>query len=239
MEYCDFTVCDNPDTDPLTAEQEACYQDCLAEKKCRDVGDDRLENVHKVIWAGHNFEVAQLRSVDYKSDGIVQWTANGFTAQDHSMPRTKLLDINMNQNIKVKVIATMEGRLDSEVPTCTSDSCTTEFDYPFSEFAIYLVDSRDTDKTKYGVALIGTEDSIAVGNVRDQFKVDWFSVEKTGNKIIFEDSSGRKIISDDNSPTDHKLSDLNQNDQWRLRINSHVNGEGYTKLEIKEIQVIQ
>ena len=99
------------------------------------------------------------------------------------------------------------------------------------------MDSRDSDEIKYGFALIGTEDNIAVGNVRDTFKADWFSVENAGDRIIFEDSSGRKIVGDENSPTEHKLSKLNQNDEWRLRINSHVNGVGDTKLEIKEIQV--
>ena len=238
MEYCDFTVCDNPETDTVTAEQEGCYQDCLAKEKCRDVGESigDLENVHKVTWAGHNFEVAQLRSPDYKSDGSVEWTSNGFIAHDYSMPRTKLLDVNMNQKIKVKVIANMEGRLDSDVSDCKPDRCK-EFDYPFSEFALYFVDSKDSHEIKYGFALIGTEDNIAVGNVRDTFKADWFSVENAGDRIIFEDSSGRKIVGDENSPTEHKLSKLNQNDEWRLRINSHVNGVGYTKLEIKEIQV--
>lgn len=55
----------------------------------------------------------------------------------------------------------------------------------------------------------------------------------------FEDSSGRKFVLDENSPTSHKLSELRPDDEWRLRINSHVNGMGYTKLEIKEIQIMK
>lgn len=196
-----------------------------------------FDNLHQATWGGYNFEVAQLRSQDYKSDGMVEWTDNGFLAHDYSMPRSKLLDVNMNQKIKIKVIANMEGRLDSVVPDCKDDACRNENEYPFAEFAIYFVDSRDTYEIKYGIALLGTSDRIGAGHTRDEFKFSWFTVENTGKEIIFEDSSGRKIITDENSPTEHKLSELQPNDEWNLRINSHVNGKGYTKLEIKDIQI--
>lgn len=202
-------------------------------------GSQNFENLHQVTWAGHEFEVAKLKSPYYKSDGTVEWIDNGFIAHDFSMPRSKLLDVNMNQKRKIKVIANMEGRLDSNVPDCASEACLNEHEYPFSEFAIYFVDSRDDYEIKYGIALLGTRDRIATGHTRDEFKFGWFTVENTGKEIIFEDSSGRKFVFDENTPTEHKLSDLNQSDEWRLRINSHVNGMGYTKLEISEIQVLQ
>ncbi|MEK6876470.1 MAG: hypothetical protein AABX63_03605, partial [Nanoarchaeota archaeon] len=36
MGACD-EFCETPDTDSLTAEQEACYQNCLIGKQCREV----------------------------------------------------------------------------------------------------------------------------------------------------------------------------------------------------------
>lgn len=203
------------------------------------VGGDsqNFDNLHKVTWAGYNFEVAKLKSPYYKSDGKVEWTNNGFIARDFSMPRSKLLDVNMNQKIKIKVIANMEGKLESDVSDCKDDACFNEHEYPFAEFATYFVDSRDSYEIKYGIALVGTRDRIAAGHARSEFKLDWFTVENTGKEIIFEDSSGRKIVTDENSPTEQKLSILDRDDKWRLRINSHVNGMGYTKLEIKEIQI--
>ena len=36
MSDCD-TSCKIPDTDSLTAEQQACYQNCLSEKQCTEV----------------------------------------------------------------------------------------------------------------------------------------------------------------------------------------------------------
>ena len=198
---------------------------------------NRVDNLHQVSWAGHNFEVSQLRDVNYKSDGKIEWTDNGFLAHDYSMPRSKLLDVNMNQKIKIKVTANMEGKLESDVPKCTTDACFFDHSYPFAEFGVYFVDNKDDGEIRFGIALIGTRDRIALGNARNKFKFDWFSVENTGKEIIFEDSSGRKFALDKNTRTNHTLSELNQGDEWRLRINSHVNGKGYTKLEIKEIQV--
>ncbi len=201
-------------------------------------GDSQdFDNLHQVNWVGHSFEVAKLRSPYYKSDGMVEWIDNGFIAHDFSMPRSKLLNVNMNQKIKIKVIANMEGKLESDVPYCKDSSCLNEHEYPFAEFATYFVDSRDGYEIKYGIALFGTRDRIATGHTRNEFKFDWFSIENTGKEIIFEDSSGRRFVLDENSPTRQKLSILNKDDEWRLRINSHVNGKGYTKLEIKEIQV--
>lgn len=200
-------------------------------------GDSQnFDNLHQVIWAGHNFEVAKLNSPYYKSDGVVEWTSNGFIAHDYSMPRSKILDVNMNQKIKIKVIGNFEGKLESDVPDCTSEDCLFENSYPFAEFAIYFVDSRDSYEIKYGIALIGTRDRIAIGHARSEFKFDWFTVENTGKEIIFEDSSGRKLVLDESSQTHQQLNVLNPKDEWSLRINSHVNGKGYTKLEIKEIQ---
>lgn len=225
------------ETEGLTEEE----VDSLTPKEILNhiVGGDsqNFDNLHQVTWAGHNFEVAKLKSPYYKSDGIVEWIDNGFLAHDYSMPRSKILDVNMNQKIKIKVIANMEGKLDSVVPDCKDDACFNEHEYPFAEFAIYFVDSRDDYEIKYGIALFGTRDRISTGHTRNQFKSEWFAVENTGKEIIFEDSSGRRFVLDENSPTEHKLSILNKDDEWRLRINSHVNGMGYTKLEIKEIQI--
>lgn len=201
-------------------------------------GDSQdFDNLHQVSWAGHKFEVAKLKSPYYKSDGMIEWTDNGFIAHDYSMPRSKMLDVNMNQKIKIKVIGNFEGKLESDVPDCTSEDCLNEHSYPFAEFATYFVDSRDSYEIKYGIALIGTRDRIAAGHARNTFKLEWFTVENTGKEIVFEDNLGRKIITDENSPTEHKLSELNRDDEWRLRINSHVNGKGFTKMEIKEIQI--
>lgn len=201
-------------------------------------GDSQnFDNLHKVSWAGHNFEVAKLRSPYYKSDGMIEWIDNGFIAHDYSMPRSKMLDVNMNQKIKIKVIGNFEGKLESDVPDCASENCLSEHDYPFAEFAIYFVDSRDSYEIKYGIALIGTRDRITAGHARSEFKFDWFSVENTGKEIIFEDNLGRKLVFDKNTPSEHKLSDLNQDDEWKLRINSHVNGIGYTKLTISEVEI--
>jgi hypothetical protein len=200
---------------------------------------NKAENIRQVTWAGFDFEISQFRDINYKSDGNIEWIENGFIAHDYSLPQSKLLNVNMNQKIKIKVIANMEGSLESDVPDCTTESCFFKHEYPFAEFAIYFVDSRDHGEIRYGIALIGTRDRIAAGHARDEFKFDWFSVENTGKQIIFEDSSGRRLVFDENSNTYHNLSDLNQDDEWRLRINSHVNGKGYTKLEIKEIQVVK
>ncbi len=196
---------------------------------------DRMTDVRKVTWAGHRFETADLRSIQYRSGGPIEWTANGFIAGSSTMPRTKLLDVDFNQKVKVTVFANMEGELTSDNRHCTSPSCVIDSEYNFVELPIYFVDN---DETKYGMRLFGTRTGgIIFGNARNKFKYTWFSVENTGKNIILEDSGGGHSVIDDSVVSAFKLSDLNPKDPWQLRINADVNGEGYAKLEIKEIRV--
>ncbi|MBI2057363.1 MAG: hypothetical protein HYT63_00025, partial [Candidatus Yanofskybacteria bacterium] len=118
---------------------------------------------------------------------------------------------------------------------CTAPSCVIDSEYNFVELPIYFVDN---DETKYGMRLFGTRTGgITFGNTRNKFKYTWFSVENTGKSIILEDSYGGRSVVDESTVSAFKLSDLNSQDPWRLRINADVNGEGYAMLEIKEIRV--
>lgn len=195
---------------------------------------DRMTDIQKTTWAGHSFETADLRSIQYRSGGPIEWTGNGFVAGGSTMPRTKLLDVDFNQKIKVIIIANMEGELNSDNSHCKIPSCIIDSEYNFVELPVYLMDN---DETKYGLRVLGTRHNIIQGNTRNKFKFTWFSVENTGKSIIFEDSGGTRLTSDEIIVSSSKPSDLNPNDPWRLRINADVNGDGYAKLEIKEIRV--
>lgn len=206
----------------------------------------KVENAHDVTWAGYVFEVGQLRTSQYKSDGAVEFTNDGFKAGSYSMPRTKLLDVNLNQKIKVKIIADFEGRIDSSNEDCLGFCITTE-QYHFSEFAIYAIDE---DGNKQGMRVLGTRHNVVQGNSRKEFAFTELTVENTGDEIIVTDSTGYKISYTKDfryimSGAGKELNEggdygkLNQSQKWVLGINSHVNGEGFSRLRIKEIQVAQ
>lgn len=194
----------------------------------------KARNVHQVTWVGHRFEVGELKDPNYDSSGTVELLADGFRGGSHSLPRTKLLDLNLNQPMTLKVTADISGELESPNPDCVTTLCRTGRRYRFAEVALYLI---DREGARFGVALLGTRDHIRAGNGRSEFKFTEFTIENTGQAIIFTDSSGRRIVSDAISETEHRLSDLKTDGEWRLGINSHTNGEGYTEVRIKAIEI--
>lgn len=210
----------------------------------------KVENPHEVTWAGHLFEVGQLRTSQYKSDGTVEFTDDGFEAESYAMPRTKLLDINLNQKIKVKIKADFEGGLDDSISNSNKECvgfCITTEQYHFTEFGIYAIDE---DGNKQGLRVFGTRQNITEGNSRKDFAFSELTIENTGERIIVTDNTGFKVsfTKDLNYAAGEGGKDIyvgadygemDQNQKWVLGINSHVNGEGYTKLKIKEIQVIK
>ena len=210
----------------------------------------RVENSHEVTWAGHVFEAGQLRTSQYKSDGAVEFTSDGFRAGSYSMPRTKLLDVNLNQKIKVKIKADFEGRLDDSTANSNEDClgfCITSERYHFSEFAIYAVDE---DGNRQGLRVLGTRHNVVRGNSRKDFAFTELTIENTGERITATDNTGFKVsytkdlnyLIDEGGKNIYVGADygeMNQNQKWVLGINSHVNGEGYAKLKIKEIQIIK
>lgn len=210
----------------------------------------KVENSHEVTWAGHVFEVGQLRTSQYKSDGVVEFTDDGFKAGSYSMPRTKLLDVNLNQKIKVKIKADFQGRLDSSTANSNENCvgfCITTERYHFSEFAIYAIDE---DGNKQGLRTLGTRPNPIQGNSRKDFAFTELTIENTGERIIATDNTGFKVsyTADLNYAIGEGGKDIyvgadygemNQNQKWVLGINSHVNGEGYTRLKIKEIRIIK
>lgn len=210
----------------------------------------RVENSHEVTWAGHVFEVGQLRTPQYKSDGVVEFTGDGFKAGSYSMPRTKLLDVNLNQKIKVKIKADFEGRLDDSIANSNEDClgfCITTERYHFSEIAIYAIDE---DGNKQGLRVLGTRLNITRGNSRKDFAFTELTIENTGERIIVTDNTGFKVsltkdlnyaIGEDGKDiyVGADYGEMNQDQKWVLGINSHVNGEGFSRLKIKEIQVVK
>ncbi|MBI4010049.1 MAG: hypothetical protein HY361_02545 [Candidatus Aenigmarchaeota archaeon] len=201
----------------------------------------------EVTWAGHPFEIGKLSTFQYPTSGNagIQFTDKGFYAPSYSLPRSKLLDVNMNQKIKVKVTGNFEGQLYNMSTVnagCGKNinyygaKCLTTEAYHFSEICIYLVDSKET---KYGIRCLGTRHNLIQGNIREHFKFDWFTVENTGKGVIVEDSSGIKLDFIDDMTTEHSISSLDKNDKWRLRINSHVNGEGWSRVEINDIEIVK
>lgn len=175
---------------------------------------------------------------------------DGFRAGSYSMPRTKLLDVNLNQKIKVKIKADFEGKLDGSIADSNKDCagfCRTTEQYHFSEFGIYAIDE---DGNKQGLRVLGTRHNITAGNSRKEFAFTKLTIQNTGEEIIVTDNTGFKVLytKDLNyaiGEAGKKIyvgadyGEVNQNQKWFLGINSHVNGEGYTKLKIKEIQVIK
>ena len=206
-----------------------------------------LKNVHKVNWVGHEFEIAYLDTLQYKNTGNkdIKFTDNGWYAPSYSLPRSKLLDVNLNQKVKVKIKANFEGEMRSTNEDCTGHCITTER-YHFSEFGIYM---NDESGNRQGMRVLGTRDSIINGNKRDKYNFTEFTVENTGEEIIISDNTGFEISysMDFNYVTNEagvrevniggNYGKLNQDQKWMLGINCHVNGEGYCKLEIKEIVV--
>ncbi len=205
-----------------------------------------LKNVHKTNWVGHEFEVAYLDTLQYKNTGNkdIKFTNNGWYSPSYSLPRSKLLDINVNQKIKVKIKADFEGEMKSTNENCIGNCIITE-DYHFSEFGIYMIDESGN---RQGMRVLGTRNNIIQGNTRDKYKFNELIIENTGEEIILMDNTGFKITysKDFNYVTTEagkelnnggNYGKLNQDQKWMLGINCHVNGEGYCKLELKEIIV--
>jgi len=156
---------------------------------------------------------------------------DGFLVSSGGLATSKLLDINLNQKIKVKVFANMTGEYISG---------------DWSEFAIYVTEKEDSfSDNKAGIALIGSRDHVAQfsgenENVRDSFNFEWFSVENTGETVIFEDSSGRSFSEDKDTdkPSSEKVfGGLDPNKEWVIRINSHVKGKGHTSIIFNKINI--
>ena len=208
----------------------------------------KLTNVEKVIWAGHKFERAILSTKQYKTDGNkdIKFTASGFRAPSYSMPRSKMIDVNLNQKIKVQVLGTFEGETKSSNQNCTGHCIKTER-YNFSEFAIYIIDESGNAQ---GVIVLGTRDNVIRGNTRSKYKFTSLTVENTGNEIIVANGTGFSLSysPDFKYVTAHGKTEenrggnygqLNKNQKWFLRINCHVNTDGYCKLDIKDIKVVK
>lgn len=211
-------------------------------------GSKSLQNRHKVKWAGHEFEVAYLDTSQYVTTGnkSITFTNNGWYAPSYSMPRSMLLDANLNKKSKVRITADFEGEMKSTNEDCTEYCITTE-QYHFSEFAIYIVDESGN---KQGTRVLGTRHNIVQGNKRDKYKFTELTVENTGDEIVVMDSTGYRISysKDFKYITTEAGRELNrgadygqvhQDQKWRLGINCHVNGEGYCRLTIKEIQIVE
>jgi len=184
-----------------------------------------------VEWAGHNFRIASSGNVIFTDSG---YEVTGNSNSDDGLVTSKLTDINLNQKIKIKITADMTGEY---------------VNGEWSEFAIYIASAEDRFfDNKAGIALMGSRDNVAQSdapnageNVRNTFSFTWFTVENTGNEIIFEDSNGRIIREgrETHKGSSQNVFDLNPNEEWNLRINSHVKGKGSTKLFIRKIEVLQ
>ncbi|MDP3661513.1 MAG: hypothetical protein Q8R17_01515 [bacterium] len=205
----------------------------------------KVVNVKKRIWAGHEFETGILKTGQYKTDGntAIQFSDSGWYAPSYSLPRSTLLDVNLNQKNKVRVSAIFEGEMKSKNTDCT-DRCITTESYHFSEFGIYLVDESGH---RQGMRVLGTRHNIVQGNSRTAYKFTELTLENTGTDIILTDSTGFVIsysadlkyvsspggVREENKGGSYGV--LNPREKWRLGINCHVNGEGYCKLNIKEV----
>jgi len=168
-------------------------------------------------WAGYMFEIASSGDVVFDDSGFrVENDGKGILT---SLATSRLTEINLNQRVRVTVVADMHGKYVSG---------------DWSEFAIYIRDSR----TKAGIALMGSRDNVKDGNVREDYSFDWFSIENLGNKIIFTDSNGRVIIEDkdtDKPSSNNVFTGLNQNEDWNLGIHCDVDGVGFCDINIKQI----
>lgn len=205
-----------------------------------------LQDVHQTTMGGREFEVAYLETAQYQTTGNkdIEFTANGWYAPSYSMPRSKFLDVNLNQKVKVKITAVFEGEMKSTNEACTGYCITTE-QYHFSEFAIYLIDESGN---KQGMRVLGTRHNTVQGNNKEKYNFSELIVENTGDEISVTDSTGYKlsyspdfnyVTSEAGTELNRSNRKLNQEQKWVLGINCHVNGEGYCKLTIKEIQVTQ
>lgn len=206
----------------------------------------KLKNVEQVTWAGHRFERAVLNTNQYKTSGnkAVTFTDSGWHAPSYSMPRSRMLDVNLNQKVRVKVTGTFEGESTSSNENCTGRCITTE-KYHFSEFAIYV---GDESGNRQGVMNLGTRDNVIRGNSRRTYTFTSLTVENTGNEIMLTDSNGFTLsyTPDFKYVTAHGTKEenrgghygtLNKNQKWFLGINCHVNTDGYCKLHITDIRV--
>ena len=209
----------------------------------------KVVNVHQYTWAGHTFETGVLSTSQYKTDGNedVKFTDNGFYAPSYSLPRSRLLDASMNQKIKVNIAGTFEGKMESPNTDCKGSCMTTEI-YHFSEFGIYMIDESGN---RQGMRVLGTRHNIIQGNIRSEYNFTELMVENTGDEIIVTDSTGFEIrysmdfnyvttkgIGKEENKGRFTYGLLNPNQKWFLGINCHVNGEGYCRLNITEIQVV-
>lgn len=205
----------------------------------------KLKNVEETKWAGHPFERAVLYNSEWKTIGNkdVKFTSSGFHAPSYAMPRSRLLDVNFNEKVKVRISGIFEGELTNpDWKNCSKWGCRY-----FSEFAIYM---RDESGNSKGMRLLGTRENIVRGNTRNKFKFTELVVENTGSEIVVSDSSGFSLAYSLDfkyvTAQGHKepfrgtdYGELNPKQKWFLQINCHQNGEGYCRLDIKDIQVIK
>ena len=215
-------------------------------------------DVKQVTWAGHKFEIGKLSTEQYETSGndSIQFTDSGWYAPSFSMPRSKLLDVNLNEKVKLKITADFEGQL-KNMDTVNKDcgeninwygaKCKTTEAYHFSEFAIYIIDE---DGDRQGIRVLGTRQNIEQGNTREKYKFSEFTIENTGEEIKFTDSTGFKFsyskdlkyITTEAGTEENKggvYGTVNLDQKWILGINCHVNGEGDCRLGVKEIQIVK
>ena len=209
---------------------------------------NKVENLHKVTWAGHEFRVGYLDTAQYQTTGNknITFSDNGWYAPSYSLPRSTLLDVNLNQKVKVKITADFEGEMKSSNDDCIGYCITTE-KYHFSEFGIYMIDESGN---RQGMRVLGTRHNIIQGNNKKQYNFTQLIVENTGDAIIVTDSTGFtisysrdfKYVTTEAGKELNRGGDygkLNQDQKWMLGINCHVNGDGNCKLEIKKIEVLK
>ena len=205
-----------------------------------------IADKQKVSWAGHLFEIGYLDTLQYQTTGnkAIKFTDSGWYAPSYSLPRSKLLDVNLNQKVKVKIVADFGGEMKSTNVDCTGYCITTE-KYHFSEFGIYMIDESGN---RQGMRVLGTRHNIEQGNNKNKYNFSGLTVENTGDEVTVTDSTGYKLSysSDFNYVTGEAGRELNRggdygkvnpDQKWMLGINCHVNGEGYCKLDIKEIEI--
>jgi len=233
-------------TDDLSQEQ---LNNLTPKDIINQLAEDRLTslgNLHKTNLAGHEFELAYLNTQQYKTTGNkdISFTKSGWYAPSYSMPRSKLLDVDLSQKVKLKITADFEGEMKSTNEDCTGYCITTE-KYHFSEFAIYIIDG---DGDRVGMRVLGTRHNIIQGNKQDKYKFTELVVENTGEEIVITDSTGYTLSYSKDFEyvtteagkelnRDGNYGKLNPDQRLMLGINCHVNGEGYCKLQIKEIQI--
>lgn len=209
----------------------------------------KVTDVEKVKWAGHTFERGILATNEYKTDGNkkIVFTDSGYRAPSYSLARSKLVDVNLNQKIKVRITGTFEGELLGPNKKCTSEGKCTISPRHFSEFAIYMTDESDNAQ---GMRNLGSKENARSGNIREKYRFTSLTVENTGDEIIVTDSSGLtlsystdfKYVTAHGKREEHRgasYGTLDPKQKWFLRINCHVNGEGYCNLDIKNIEVVR